>query len=790
MAGLLFAAVVALVVGGLGFVTHAALDVEQAERLAFARAESGSRERVALWQLDARILPTLAVENNRPFAHYYAFHTPLPLAVDNKGNIAADPARLPSPLLTADFPLWVNLYFQVDESSGWSSPQVLPPGAIDMLDAGLPDQDPTRGEALNYLKAKFPADRAVALLTAGSEAVGDSPLSFPVVVEPKPPVVEQKPGDRTTSAGLGVNPTTGGAGGGRGSAPGRPGGGPGGGGPGEGAGPGAVPPAAPGVPGGGGGFGGQLGSTVPPPAPLPTPQQMPAPASGRGYPPAADPAPATTQAPQAVAGRGGSRMGNEPDSFNQRKELLEKGMKDARGLDNNTTLPSRSAPKSAESLPPPGGPPLQPANKIEQDSKKKAEPEVRAMKEPQGDSTKDATPALGKVELQQQSAKPDTPAYYFRELDGLSVRRGQSNALRFQPPAVHVGPVRPHWLTAPDGTQILVLARPARLESKLVFQGVFLDWDKLNAELKDAVAAEFPEAVLTPAPAPAPVTERTMTALPVMLNPGPAPQPPPAGWTPLRLGLLAAWLAALLALAGVGFAGRALIDLSERRIRFVSAVTHELRTPLTSLRLYLDLLVSGMVREEEKQREYLTTLHGESDRLNRLIENVLDFARLEKRSVQAHKQPVAIDELLNDVRTVWSDRVAADGKELQVISTLPPGQTLTTDGRIAAQVIGNLIDNARKYTRDAADNRIWVWAKPGGRRVVFEVEDRGPGVPQPDRAGLFRPFRRGRDADTTAGGAGLGLALAKQWAEVLGGSLDYRPAEGGVGACFRFSLPA
>jgi signal transduction histidine kinase len=281
-----------------------------------------------------------------------------------------------------------------------------------------------------------------------------------------------------------------------------------------------------------------------------------------------------------------------------------------------------------------------------------------------------------------------------------------------------------------------------------------------------------------------------MTALPAQLDPGPAPALPAAGWTPLRVGLLLAWAAAGVALSAAGVGGRALVALSDRRIRFVSAVTHELRTPLTSLRLYLDLLTSGLVTDEAKRAEYLATLAAESDRLNRLIENVLDFARLEKQSVRAVMQPTAVADLLDEVRRAWADRCAADGKELVVISTLPAGAVVTTDLRMAAQVAGNLVDNARKYSREAADARIWVWAKPGGRgRVVLEVEDRGPGVPAGERAGVFRPFRRGKDADTAAGGAGLGLALARHWAGQLGGSLSYRPADGGVGACFRLELP-
>jgi signal transduction histidine kinase len=249
------------------------------------------------------------------------------------------------------------------------------------------------------------------------------------------------------------------------------------------------------------------------------------------------------------------------------------------------------------------------------------------------------------------------------------------------------------------------------------------------------------------------------------------------------------WSAAILAFTAVGLCGWSLIDLSERRFRFVSAVTHELRTPLTSLRLYLDLLLSGMVQDEAKRTEYLSTLNAESDRLHRLIDNVLDFARLERRRAGKASRPVSVADLLDRLRQTWTDRCGTDGKELVVISTLPPDAEVTTDPDMVQQIVGNLIDNARKYTRDATDPRIWVWAKPDGpKKVVFEVEDRGAGVPVRERGRIFRPFRRGESADTQAGGAGLGLALSRQWAEMLGGRLTYRPADGGIGACFRLEL--
>jgi signal transduction histidine kinase len=359
------------------------------------------------------------------------------------------------------------------------------------------------------------------------------------------------------------------------------------------------------------------------------------------------------------------------------------------------------------------------------------------------------------------------------------------------PLAIHLGSMRPQWITGHDGSETLVLVRTAKLDNRTVYQGVVLDWANLEAALKEEVKDLFPDARLVPVTDPAGVSpDRAMTALPVQLDPGPQPQLPPAGWTTLRLGLVMAWVAAFIAFAAVGFSGWTLIDLAERRIRFVSAVTHELRTPLTSLRLYLDLLVSGMVRDEDKKQEYLNTLAMESDRLHRLIDNVLDYAKLEKRGKNGDLEPVCINELIQQIGQVWTDRVAQDGKQLVVISTLPQSQQIHTDAGMVQQILGNLIDNARKYTREAVDKRIWLWAKPGtANRIVFEVEDRGSGVPANERRSIFKPFRRGDWAESKAGGAGLGLALAKSWAEALGGRLTYRPADGNSGACFRLELP-
>ena len=97
-----------------------------------------------------------------------------------------------------------------------------------------------------------------------------------------------------------------------------------------------------------------------------------------------------------------------------------------------------------------------------------------------------------------------------------------------------------------------------------------------------------------------------------------------------------------MALLAVGLGGWSLLSLSERRIRFVSAVTHELRTPLTTLQLYLDMLLGGLVRDEKQRTEYLQTLHAETDRLTRLVGNVLDFSRLENHQPRLMMGPVAV----------------------------------------------------------------------------------------------------------------------------------------------------
>jgi len=347
------------------------------------------------------------------------------------------------------------------------------------------------------------------------------------------------------------------------------------------------------------------------------------------------------------------------------------------------------------------------------------------------------------------------------------------------------------WFPSAEKPDYLMYVRLAKFGRKEIVQGIVMDWPVLREELQKLVLDLFPSASLIPLPEGIdPDAEGVMTALPVMVDLGAAVDVPVSGWSALRIGLAVAWAAVLLALVAMGLSGWSLIDLSERRVRFVSAVTHELRTPLTTLRLYLDMLTSGLVRGETQRGEYLNTLNSESERLHRLISNVLDFARLEKQSAKPTLKVISTGEVLDQLRDTWSSRCEAAGKSLTIASDLPSDTRIHTDLVLAQQILGNLIDNACKYSKSAPDNRVFVRAIPAGvDHIAFEVEDCGQGVIRRKWRSIFRPFRRGRGADTTAGGVGLGLALANRWSRMLGGKLRLCRGQHGNGACFRVELP-
>src|SRR5207247_1497798 len=141
-------------------------------------------------------------------------------------------------------------------------------------------------------------------------------------------------------------------------------------------------------------------------------------------------------------------------------------------------------------------------------------------------------------------------------------------------------------------------------------------------------------------------------------------------------------------------------------------------------------------QSERQREEYLRTLEGETDRLTRLVGNVLDFSRLENQGSRLTVAPVSTAEVLPQVEAAWRGRCAAAGKELAVENEAE-GASLLCDAGLLGQILGNLIDNACKYSREASDRRVWLRIRREGAKIVFEVEDRGPGVPAGERQVIF-----------------------------------------------------
>jgi signal transduction histidine kinase len=254
--------------------------------------------------------------------------------------------------------------------------------------------------------------------------------------------------------------------------------------------------------------------------------------------------------------------------------------------------------------------------------------------------------------------------------------------------------------------------------------------------------------------------------------------------------LLVAWVAVLAAVVAIGLVLRASLALSDRRGRFVSAVTHELRTPLTTFCLYSQMLADGLVEGEERRAEYLRTLRRESDRLASIVENVLVYARAAGRRREVEPSPV--EGLVRRVIEEQGPAAARAGMSLELDMEGVEGLQVGVDGPSLERILGNLIENACRYASGASDRRITVRVRPEGRGVEVRVRDRGPGVAWRERHRVFMPFARGRDRrGEESGGLGLGLALARSVARSLGGEVRLaRPGAGDAGAEFVVWLPA
>jgi signal transduction histidine kinase len=238
-------------------------------------------------------------------------------------------------------------------------------------------------------------------------------------------------------------------------------------------------------------------------------------------------------------------------------------------------------------------------------------------------------------------------------------------------------------------------------------------------------------------------------------------------------------LAALLVVLLVAHAER----LARERSQFAAAAAHELRTPLAGLQLYGDMLADGL-GDPGKLRDYARRMSEEASRLGRVVSNVLGFSQLERGNLSVDARPGDLAAALRELAERAQPALDRAGAVLAL--ELAPELAATFDRDALARIVGNLLDNAEKYSRASDDRTITLAARATATAVEVSVSDRGPGIEAPARARLFRPFARGVSSDGPAG-LGLGLALSQSLARAMGGTLIYRPVPDG-GAAFVLSL--
>lgn len=222
---------------------------------------------------------------------------------------------------------------------------------------------------------------------------------------------------------------------------------------------------------------------------------------------------------------------------------------------------------------------------------------------------------------------------------------------------------------------------------------------------------------------------------------------------------------------------------------FVSAVSHELKTPLTSIRMYGEMLREGWAAEEKKP-EYYNYIHDESERLTRLINNVLQLARMTRNDLQVQLKSVSVGELVDIIRSKISSQVARAGFTLRLnCASDDESHLLQVDPDYFTQIFINLVDNAIKFSVKAETKAIEIECHTQqDNSVVFKVRDYGPGIPKDQLKQIFKLFYRSESELTRETvGTGIGLALVTQLASAMKGRVDVVNMEPGVE--FRVSFP-
>jgi signal transduction histidine kinase len=221
----------------------------------------------------------------------------------------------------------------------------------------------------------------------------------------------------------------------------------------------------------------------------------------------------------------------------------------------------------------------------------------------------------------------------------------------------------------------------------------------------------------------------------------------------------------------------AIVGLSERRSQFVSSVTHELKTPLTNIRMYIEMLEQGIASSPEREQDYFRILGSESSRLSRLINNVLEYSRLEKKNRNLELSEGTFEDVIEEVNSIMSEKLRQEGFVLYVENDAD--MPFMYDREVMIQVLINLIENSMKFGKNNVKKNILLLLEPEGRHMKISLSDTGPGIPKHALKKVFDDFfRADNELTRTTGGTGIGLALVNKFIKAMGGKVVARNNDG------------
>jgi len=257
----------------------------------------------------------------------------------------------------------------------------------------------------------------------------------------------------------------------------------------------------------------------------------------------------------------------------------------------------------------------------------------------------------------------------------------------------------------------------------------------------------------------------------------------------LRRDLIFLIMVDIVLLAGVFVAYRSVrreMELVRLKSDFVSNVSHELRTPLALIRMYAETLELGRLRGEKKKSEYYSTIVKESDRLTRLVNNLLNFSRMEAGRKPYRLTSVDLNGTVRSVLSAFEAHIRSQGFAPRVVLD-PATPRIQADAEALQEAIINIIDNAVKYSPKTKFLRIQTGSLPGG--VYVEIEDHGIGIASEHHKKIFETFYRApSEVLPGASGSGLGLAISKHIMDAHGGRIELRSSPG-KGSTFRLIFP-